>query len=252
MTTNDTIPGARVQELRSLLGDRVTLPGDESYDLARRAWNTAIDQRPFAVVRPKSAEEVIDAVRAATLLGLRVAPQSTGHGAGALSGSDLTDVVLVSLAALRGVHVDPERRTARVLGGSLWNDVLDADAPHGLTALHGSAGDVSVAGYALSGGLSFYARAHGLAVNSVREVQLVTADGSILSAAPDEHPDVFWAVRGGSGAFGIVVSLEIDLLPYDTVHAGMLLWDARHTDAVARAWAAWTGTAPESATTTLA
>ena len=190
-------------------------------------------------------------VRAATASGLRVAPQATGHAAGALADTDLSDVVLLSLGGLRGATVDPVSRTARVLGGSQWNDVLAVAAAHGLTAMHGSSGDVSVVGYLLSGGLSFYGRTHGLAVDSVRAVQLVTADGAIVRASADETPDLFWALRGGSGAFGVVVSIEIDLLPYPDVFAGMLLWDASHAGVVAHAWAEWTATAPEAATTTL-
>lgn len=246
LTTTD-----RASSLKAALGDRALLAGDPGYDLARIPWNLAVDQRPLAVAQPATAEEVAEIVRAATASGLRVAPQSTGHAAGALADTDLSDVVLVSLAGLRGVTVDPGARTARVLGGSHWNDVIEAAAPHGLTALHGSAGDVSVAGYALSGGLSFYARTHGLAVNSVRGVELVTADGALVRAAADENADLFWAVRGGSGAFGVVVALELELLPYADVFAGMLLWDASHAAEVARAWAAWTATAPESATTSL-
>lgn len=254
MTLSDTtIPATdqRVSVLRSALGERVHFPGDPAYDRVRVPWNVAVDQRPFAVARPETAEEVVEVVRAAAAGSLRVAPQSTGHAAAALADTDLSDVVLVSLAGLRGVTVDPAARTARILGGSLWNDVIEAAAPHGLTALHGSAGDVSVAGYALSGGLSFYARTHGLAVNSVRAVQLVTADGSLVRASAAENPELFWAVRGGSGAFGVVVSLELDLLPYADVFAGMLLWDASRAAEVSHAWATWTATAPESATTTL-
>src|SRR5690606_18886514 len=152
----------------------------------------------FAVTRPETAEEVVDVVRAATAAGLRVAPQSTGHAAGALAETDLSRAVLISLAAMRGAVVDPEARTARVLGGSLWNDVIEAAAPLGLTPMHGSAGDVSVVGYILSGGLSFYARQHGLAVNTVRAVQVVTADGRLVRATADENPELFWALRGGS------------------------------------------------------
>ena len=159
--------------------------------------------------------------------------------------------MLVSLRGLRGVEVDAAARTARVLGGSLWNDVLEAAAPHGLTAPHGSAGDVSVVGYMLSGGLSFYARAHGLAVNAVRAVEVVTADGTLVRASEDEHTDLFWALRGGSGAFGVVVAMEIDLLPLADIFAGMLLWDAAQAAEVSRAWAEWTKSAPETATTTL-
>ncbi|AZC12827.1 MULTISPECIES: FAD-binding oxidoreductase [unclassified Microbacterium] len=259
MTLSDTTidptarPGtdARAERLRSALGSRVVLPGDAEWDLARMPWNLAVDQRPVAVARPETAEDVVEIVRAATAAGLKIAPQSTGHAAGALADTGLADTVIVSLARLRGVTVDPVARTARVLGGSHWNDVLEATAPHGLTAPHGSAGDVSVAGYSLSGGLSFYARTHGLAVNFVRAVQVVTADGALVRASADENPDLFWAIRGGSGAFGVVVSLEIDLLPYADVFAGMLLWDAARASEVAHAWAAWTATAPESATTTL-
>lgn len=241
----------RRDTLRELLGDRILLAGDDGYDVARVPWNLAIDQRPFAVARPESAEDVVDVVRAATAAGLRVAPQSTGHGAGALADTDLSDAVLVSLANLRGVTVHPEAQSARVLGGSTWNDVLAEAAPWGLTALHGSAGDVGVVGYTLSGGLSFYTRLHGLAVNSVRAVQIVTADGRITRASDLDNRELFWAVRGGSGAFGIVVSLEIDLLPYAEVFAGMMLWDASHADAVVHAWADWTASAPESASTSL-
>ncbi|MCC4250562.1 MULTISPECIES: FAD-binding oxidoreductase [Microbacterium] len=238
-------------KLRDALGSRVILAGDADYDAVRSPWNVAVDQRPFAVVIPESAEEVVAVVRAATAAGLRVAAQSTGHAAPGLSETDLSDVVLVRLTALRGVTVHPEARAAIVLGGSHWNDVIAAAAPYGLTALHGSAGDVSVAGYSLNGGVSFYARAHGLGVNAVRAVQIVTADGSLVRASAHQNADLFWAVRGGSGSFGIVVSLEIDLLPYADVFAGMLLWDASHTAAVSRAWAAWTASVPESVTSTL-
>lgn len=241
----------RAAKLRDALGSRVVLAGDPDYDVVRTPWNVAIDQRPFAVVIPESAEEVVTAVRAATAAGLRVAPQSTGHGAAALADTDLSDAVLVRLTRLRGVTVHPEAQAAIVLGGSHWNDVIEAAAPHGLTALHGSAGDVSVAGYSLNGGISFYARTHGLAVNAVRSVQIVTADGSLVRASAHQNPDLFWAVRGGSGAFGIVVSLEIELLPYADVFAGMLLWDATHTAAVSQAWAEWTASVPESVTSSL-
>ncbi|QKJ18735.1 FAD-binding oxidoreductase [Microbacterium hominis] len=244
-------PLRTADRLRLLLGDRAVLAGHADYDRMRTPWNLAIDQRPFAVVQPESAEEVVDAVRAAAACGLRVAAQSTGHAAAALADTDLSTTLLVSLARLRGVTVDAERRTARVLGGTVWNDVLEAAAPYGLTALHGSAGDVSVAGYSLSGGVSFYARRHGLAVGAVRAAQMVTADGTLVRASAEENPDLFWAVRGGSGAFGVVVSLEIDLLPYPDVYAGMLMWDAARAADVAHAWARWTATAPESATTAL-
>ncbi|MCR2799709.1 FAD-binding oxidoreductase [Microbacterium sp. zg-Y818] len=237
--------------LRAALAERVVLADDVEYDTARLPWNRSVDRRPLAVARPESAEDVVGIVRAAGSAGLRVMAQSTGHAAGALRGADLSDTVIVDLSRLRGVSVDPDARSARVLGGSTWDDALAAAAPHGLTALHGSAGDVSVVGYALNGGVSFYARAHGLAVGSVTEAQVVTADGALVRAAADENPDLFWALRGGAGAIGIVVSVRLSLLPYADVFAGMLLWDATRTAEVAHAWARWTATAPESATTAL-
>jgi FAD/FMN-containing dehydrogenase len=252
MTLSDSAPTTDAAgALRAALGDRVLLPGDPAFDAASTPWNLSVSQRPFAVARPESAEDVVDVVRAAVAAGLRVAPQSTGHAAAALDLGDMPRTVLVCLAGLRGVVVDAAAGTARVLGGSQWNDVLAETAPHGLTPLHGSAGDVSVVGYALSGGLSFYARAHGLAVNSVRAVQIVTADGALLRASADENAELFWAVRGGSGAFGIVVSIEIGLLPLADVYAGMLLWPADRAPEVSHAWAAWSTTAPETATTSL-
>lgn len=229
----------------------VHLPGDPGYDVARQAWNLAVDQRPAAVAIPTTVDQVVSVVRAAAAAGLRVAPQSTGHGASPLAEQDLTDVVVVRLSTLTGVSVDPATRTAAVVGGTLWQDVVAAAAPYGLTALHGSAADVSVAGYALSGGLSFYGRQHGVAANSIRAVDVVTASGELVRADADAHPELFWGLRGGGGNLGVVVGLEIDLLPYADVFAGMLLWDRERAPEVVRAWAAWTREAPESATTSL-
>ena len=174
---------------------------------------------------PHTVAEVQDVVRAAAAAGLRVAPQSTGHGAGPLGEKDLADVVLVRLSELTGVTVDAEARTARVVGGTMWQDVIAAAAPHGLTAPHGSAPDVAVAGYALNGGLSFYGRTHGLAANAIRAVEVVPPTVVRPRRRRHENADLFWAVRGGGGNFGVVVAIELDLLPYADVFAGMLLWD---------------------------
>lgn len=229
----------------------VHFPGDPGYQAATTPWNLAVTQRPAAVAVPRSIDEAARIVRAATRFGLRIAPQSTGHGAAALGAQRLDDVLLLRLNELTGVTIDPGARVARVLGGTLWQDVIAAAAPHGLTAVHGSAGDVAVAGYVLGGGLSFYGRAHGLASSHLRAVELVTADGEVVRASADEHHDLFWAVRGGGGSFGAVVALEIDLLPIADVVAGMLLWDLTRADEVVRAWAAWTAELPESVTTSL-
>ncbi|MAP62471.1 MAG: FAD-linked oxidase [Microbacterium sp.] len=245
----DSERAARV--LRTRLGERVSLPGDPGYLAGAGAWNLAFPQRPFAVMGATGEGDIVDAVLAARDAGLRVAPQSTGHAAGALADSDLSDVVMLSLERMREVSVDPGTRVATVAGGSTWGEVVTAAATHGLAALHGSAADVSVVGLALSGGLSFYARESGLTVNSVRSVRVVCADGEVRTASDQENPDLFWALRGGAGGFGVVVSLELELIAVAEVYAGMLLWPVERADAVAEAWAAVTGRAPESATTSL-
>ena len=237
--------------LRGLCDGRVHLPGDPGYDAARTPWNLAVDQRPAAVALPRTVAEVQDVVRAAAAAGLRVAPQSTGHGAGPLGEMDLSDVVILRLSELTGVTVDPASRTARVVGGTQWVEVIIASAPHGLTAPHGSAPDVAVAGYALNGGLSFYGRRHGLAANSIRAVELVTADGSLVRVDATTDTDLFWAVRGGGANLGVAVAIELDLLPYADVFAGMLLWDRERAPEVVPAWVRWTREVPESVTTSM-
>lgn len=245
-----TTPTSRADVLRPLCPGRVHLPGDAGYDAARLAWNLAVDQRPAAVVLPHSVQEVADVVRVAAAARLRVAPQSTGHGAAPLGEQRLDDVVIVRLSELTGVSVDPEAGTARVVGGTLWQEVIAETSRYGLTALHGSAPDVAVAGYVLGGGLSFYGRRHGLAANDLRAVEVVTGNGNLVRASVDENAELFWAVRGG-GTHGVVVAMEIGLLPYADVVAGMLLWDRERAPEVLRAWAAWTREVPDSVTTSL-
>ncbi len=244
-----TTPTPSAHTLRGLC--ELHLPGDPGYDAVRMPWNVAVDQRPAAVALPTTVDEVVDVVRAAASAGLRVAPQSTGHGAGPLDEVSLDDVVIVRMSQLTGVTVDPYARRARVVGGTLWQDVVAEAAKHGLAAMHGSAPDIAVAGYALSGGMSFYGRTHGLAANWVRAVEVVTADGSVVRADANTNTDLFWAIRGGGGNFGVVVAIELELLPYADVYAGMLLWDRERAPEVVHAWAEWTRGAPESVTTSL-
>lgn len=250
-TTLDTRSTGALETLRGLCSGGVHLPGDPGYDTARVPWNVAVDQRPAAVAVPHSAEEVAAVVRAAAAAGLRVAPQSTGHNAGPLAQGPLDDVVLVRLSEMTGVTIDPRRRQARVIGGTLWQDVVTAAAEHGLAAMHGSSPDVAVAGYTLGGGLSWYARQHGLATHQLTAVELVTANAELVRADDDHHPDLFWAVRGGGGNLGVVTAMEFRLLPQADVYAGMLLWDRERAPEVVRAWAAWTREVPESVTTAI-
>ena len=232
-----------------LCGGAVVRPGDPSYDAARQAWNLTVDQRPALIAYPADATEVSDVLRAARATGLRVAPQATGHNAAPLG--SLEDAVLLRTSALTGVQIDPERRVARVGAGVLWEDVVDAAAPHGLVALHGSSPDVSVVGYSLGGGMGWLARKHGLQTNSITAVELVTADGELVRADRDHHADLFWALRGGGGNFGVVTALEFALYQLREAYAGMLVWDWQRADQVLARFAEWAAGAPDEVTTSL-
>lgn len=242
-----TTTGGPALALRGLCGGAVHLPGDPAYDSARMAWNLAVDQRPAAVAVPADAEQTAQVVRAASAAGLRVAPQSTGHNAGPLGRLD--DVVIVRTSAMDSVLIDPARQRARVGGGTVWQAAVQAAARHGFATLHGSSPDVGIAGYSLGGGIGWYARALGLAANSITGLEVVTADGEIVWADADHHPDLFWALRGGSGSFGIVTALEFRLFPFTTAFAGMLVWDAALAEPVLRRWLHWASEAPDEVTT---
>ena len=247
MSTTTTTTVSAAEQLRTLCGGAVHLPGDEGYDAARMPWNVAVDQRPAAVAYPASTEEVAEVVRAAAAAGLQVAPQGTGHNAGPLG--DLSEVVLLRTSAMTGVTVDPTAGRVRVQAGTLWLDVVEAAAKHGLTVLHGSSPDVGVVGYSLGGGMGWYARELGLQANAITGAELVTADGRVLRVDADHEPDLFWALRGGGGNLGIVTELEFGTFDFTTTYAGWLVWDAKDADRVLRAWAEWAVDAPDCVTT---
>jgi UDP-N-acetylenolpyruvoylglucosamine reductase len=235
-----------VRPLRAALEGDVVTPEDESWEDARRAWNLTVDQRPAAVVLPESVEDVSAAVRFAYESGLRVAPQGTGHGAAALG--DLDDTILLKTERMRGVEIDAQRRTARVEAGVIWIEVVEAAAEHGLAALAGSSPDVGVVGYTLGGGLSWLARKHGIGANRVTAVELVTADGRFVRADAERNAELFWAVRGGGGAFGVVTALEFELLPLAEVYAGILWYPVDRAAEILNEWRAWTDGQPEEMT----
>ena len=249
MTIDLTTPAWRATSLAGLTSGAVHLPGDPAYDAARLPWNVALDQRPAAVSVPRTVADVQLVVRAAAAEGLRVAPQSTGHNAGPLVARGLDDVVLLRMHELRGVSVDPARRIVRVEGGALWIDATEPAADHGLAALHGSSPDVGITGYTLGGGIGWYARKLGLASNSLAAVELITAEGEHVRASATENRELFWALRGGGGSFGVVTALELRLFPVETAYAGMLVWDRSHADRVLRRYADWASDAPDAVST---
>ena len=198
---------------------------------------------------PESAADVAAAVGWAAERGLRVAAQGTGHNAGPLG--SLADTVLVRTGRMRGIQVDPHTRTARVEAGAVWLDVVHAAAAHGLAALAGSSPDVGVAGYTLGGGMSFLGRRYGLAANNVRAIEMVTADGRRVRADREHESDLFWALRGGGGSFGIVTAIEFRLFPLTEAYAGILWYPMERGSEVLHAWAELTRGGPPDELTTV-
>jgi FAD/FMN-containing dehydrogenase len=232
--------------LRDLLGGDVVAPGEVDWDDARRAWNLAVDQHPAAVVLPESAADVAATVVFAKAHGLRVAPQGTGHGAAALG--DMSDTILLKTERMRGVTIDAENRIARVEAGTIWIEVVEAAAEHGLAALAGSAPDVGVVGYTLGGGLSWLARKHGIGANQVTAIEVVTASGDLVRTDWANEPDLFWALRGGGGSLGIVTAIEFNLFPISEVYAGILWYPVDRAVEILKAWRAWTEGLPDEMT----
>jgi FAD/FMN-containing dehydrogenase len=226
--------------------EAVVLPHDPHWDEARVAWNLAVDQQPAAVALPESAADVMAVVRWARSRGLRVAPQGTGHNAAAMG--SLAHTVLVKTEKMRGVEIEAERRIARVEAGVVWAEVSEAAAEHGLAALAGSSPDVGVVVYSLGGGISWLARRYGLAANSVTALELVNADGKLVRTDADNESDLFWALRGGGGSFGVVTALEFQLYPIAEVHAGALFFPLERGKEVLRAWRNWIEDVPDEVT----
>jgi UDP-N-acetylenolpyruvoylglucosamine reductase len=230
----------------------IVMPGAPGWDDARQAWNLAVDQHPAAVARPASAADIVAVVRFAREHGLRVAAQGTGHNAAPLG--LLNDTILVKTSSMRQVNIDPTARIARAGAGAVWQDVIDAAAGNGLAGLAGSSPDVGVVGYTIGGGMSWLGRAYGLAANNVEAIELVTADGRLVRADACTEPDLFWALRGGGGSFGVVTAIELRLFPITEVYAGLLWWPAEPGSETAaevlQAWRELTQTSvPEEFTT---
>jgi FAD/FMN-containing dehydrogenase len=232
--------------VRANLAGELVLPGDSNWDEARQAWHLAVDQQPAAVAVPENVNDVIEIVSWAVENGLRVAPQGTGHNAPALG--ELSGTVLLKTHRMRGVTVDPVARTARAEAGVIWIEVVEAAAQHGLAALAGSSPDVGVVGYTLGGGLSWLARKHGIGANKVVAIELVTADGVFRRVDRHNDPDLFWALRGGGGAFGVVTAIEFELVELAEVYAGHLFFPIERAEQVLRAWRDWTETVPDEMT----
>jgi FAD/FMN-containing dehydrogenase len=208
---NSTINHQTVEELRGRFRGELVGPADERYDEARRVWNGMIDKRPALIARCAGADDVVAALGYARAHGLEVAVRGGGHG---VAGNALSDGgVVIDLSVLTDVSVDPVARTARVGAGVTLGELDRATQAHGLAAPVGVVTATGVAGLTLAGGMGWLRRAHGLSVDNVLSVELVTADGRILTASDDENAELFWGVRGGGGNFGVVTSFEFRLHP---------------------------------------
>jgi FAD/FMN-containing dehydrogenase len=222
-----------IGDLRAAVGGPVFTPGDDGYDDARRVWNAGIDRRPGAVVRCASVDDVRAALAFAVETGLEVSVRGGAHNVA--GGAVVDDGLVIDLSLLNHVSVDPEARRAKVGGGALLADLDAATQQHGLAVPAGMISHTGVGGLTLGGGMGWLTRIGGLSIDNLVSVQLVTADGRVLRAAEDEHPDLFWAIRGGGGNFGVVTEFEFDLYAVGPlIQYGLLFWDVAQGTEVLR------------------
>ena len=218
--------------------------GHDDYDTARAVWNGAVDRRPRLIARCCGTADVVAAVRFARDHGLAIAVRGGGHNVAGTAVCD--DGIVIDLSAMRAVLVDPAGRTVLVQGGALWGDVDHETQAHGLATTGGIVGHTGVAGLTLGGGIGFLMRKHGLTVDNLLAAEVVTAEGSIVRASIGEHPDLFWALRGGGGNFGVVTSFRFALHHLGpTVMAGPVIWAADDTIDVLRFYRGFAAEAPD-------
>jgi FAD/FMN-containing dehydrogenase len=238
-----TTPTAAVPKIDGFRGRLITAD-DTDYDTARALWNGAIDRHPRLMARCVGAADVVGAVRFAREHDLEIAIRGGGHNVAGTASCD--DGMVIDLSAMRAVRVDPAARTAWVQGGALWGDVDRETQAHGLATTGGIVSHTGVAGLTLGGGLGWLMRSQGLTVDNLLAASVVTADGEVVRASEVEHPDLYWALRGGGGNFGVVTSFEFRLHAVGpTVLAGPILWDASEAGEVLRFYRDFIKDAPD-------
>jgi hypothetical protein len=238
---------SKIQSLQAMIRGSVSTSGEEGYDGARATWNRSVEQFPVAVVRVASTSDIISTINFARTHGLPVAVQSTGHGVAV----PCDEGILINTSQMKGIHIDPIARTARVEPGVKWGEVLQQAQTFGLAPLLGSSPDVGVVGYSLGGGIGWLVRKYGLAADHIRSLDLVAADGRLLQVNQASYPDLFWGLRGGGGNFGIVISLECALFPVDRIYGGSLFYPAERAKDILTAYGAWAPTVPDEMTTSI-
>lgn len=237
------------QGLADALRGKLHLPGDADYDLRRRVWNGAIERRPLSIARCADADDVCAAVKFAASEHLPMSVRGGGHNVAGLAVRD--DALMLDLGEMNHVEVDAQARLARVEGGALWRGVDAAAQAHGLATTGGFVSTTGVGGYTLGGGVGWLMRRCGLAIDNLLEAEVVLADGRSVTASEKQHPDLFWALRGGSGGLGVVTCFTYRLHQVGEVYAGVAFHPIAAAADLLRAFAAFTRDAPEACTAML-
>ena len=235
--------GTTIEQLREQCRGQVIAAGDDGYDEARAVYNAMIDKRPMAIVRAVNAGDVMAAVRFARDAGVDLAVRGGGHsvpGFGTCDGG-----IAIDLVGMRGVRVDPESKTARAEGGATWGDFNAATHAFGLATTGGIISTTGVAGLTLGGGIGYLTRGHGLSLDNLISADVVTADGRFLVASEREHEDLFWAIRGGGGNFGVATALEFALHPVDQIYGGPMFFELDAVGDLLRWYREFIADAPE-------
>lgn len=251
MTGNSTavFNDGHLSQLQEQLAGAAFLPGDDGYDPARMPWNLSYaGQHPALVVMANNTADIVAAINFANEHDLGVALQATGHGVIQLA----NDALLINTVGMGGVTIAPGKKTAYVGAGAVWGDVLGQAQESGLAPLLGSSPGVGAVGYTLGGGMGWLARKYGLAADSVRYFDVVTADGQELRASADENSDLFWGLCGGRSTFAVVSGMEIDLFPVSMVYGGSIVYPAELARDVLERYRDWIATTPEELTTSVA
>lgn len=234
---------ATVEQFKVALRGELIQPGDPDYEEARKVYNAMIDKHPRMIARCSDVADVISCVNFARENEVLLAVRGGGHNGGGLGTCD--DGLVLDLSGMRGIRVDPQERTVRVEGGATWGDVDHAAHAFGLAIPTGIISTTGVAGLTLGGGHGYLSRKYGLAIDNLLEADVVLADGSLVKASEEENEDLFWAIRGGGGNFGVVTSFLFRGNPVSTVYAGPMFWEMEQAEEILRWYREFSPQAPE-------
>lgn len=234
---------SRIGSFQDLLKGKVVLPEDSSYDNERKVFNAMIDKRPRMIVKCADASDVMASVNFGRENDLLIAVRGGGHNGGGLGICD--DGLVIDLSELKFVHVDTSDNTVKVGGGNLWREVDQVTHQFGLAVPAGIISSTGVGGLTLGGGVGYLARKYGLTIDNLLEADMVLADGSFVTASEKENSDLFWAIRGGGGNFGIVTSFKFQAHPVNTVFGGPTLWPIEKTEEIMKWYQGFIDDAPD-------